>query len=493
MDYYKFTKEDKEKYYKDITLQSQVKAREAKHNTTYFAVNSLGLRPLMWQKKFWDLMDTHRKVIACTPRQVGKSVACAVFALKATTMNTKPAGVAKKTIVGIISATEEQSKKLMGEIRRLISLGDKHVEWCTRGRQKSWYSNMIDVSKSASNNKSTITFKNGNQIICLPPTDRVRGYSFSYVFVDEAAFIEDSEIFFESIEPTVSQTGGNIFITSTPNGQQGWFFDLFDPFDELEKHEYKRLWVHYKDLNLNETIEKNLFDGIEAKKEAAYASGKDKMFEQEYEAKFTTQVSAFFDSYDVDEMFNTEILKKNEFAESCDMGVDFGMVKSHTVITISRINNDGVIERLYHYRYEFGEDDNLLEDVEGLLQRFNVQRIIPDDCPEGYSTIQKMLKKGWNVKPMSFKRDKVNKYFEFRSWLRQGKIKSYKDKLIEREMKALQEEETVRTTKIRKPYSGTDDLIDCFVMSSYFYLEPKKKTFKVYDITKIEEEGYNEA
>jgi hypothetical protein len=167
-------------------------------------------------------------------------------------------------------------------------------------------------------------------------------------------------------------------------------------------------------------------------------------------------------------------LKVDSFDKPCDLSVDFGMVNSHTVITICHIDNDDVVHRIYHYRYDFGKDDNLIDDIASLMQRFNVKRIIPDNCPEGYNWIQEMEKRGWNVKPMTFRRDKVSKYFAFRSFLRQKKILSYKDKVLEQEMVSLQEEETVRSTKIYKPYGGTDDMIDSFVMACYFYLEPKQ-------------------
>jgi len=104
--------------------------------------------------------------------------------------------------------------------------------------------------------------------------------------------------------------------------------------------------------------------------------------------------------------------------------------------------------------------------------------IITHNCPEGYYLIQQMEERGWNVKPMSFKKDKVAKYMAFRSF----RVKSYKDLVLEQEMKSIQEEETIRTTKIRKPSGGTDDMIDSFVMSCYFYLEPKQNDFKFYDL-----------
>lgn len=230
------------------------------------------------------------------------------------------------------------------------------------------------------------------------------------------------------------------------------------------------------------------------KKQDYYARGMEKRFKQEYEAKFTVQETAFFENDDVMSMFMKTMSKLHEFDGECDLGVDFGMVHSHTVLTVSRLSDGGVVERLYHHRYDFGDDDNLIEDIASLLNRFNINRIIPDDCSEGYNAIQEMKKRGWNVKPMNFKRDKVSKYFAFRAFLRQGLIKSYADKALEEEMVGLQEAETVRSTRISKPTGGTDDLIDCFVMSAYFYLEPKKSELKTYDVWDFDlEEEENEA
>lgn len=480
MEYHTFTEKEKDDWIQSGIPESTVKLSKSKKDLTYYAVNQIGINPLLWQKvAIWDKISAGQKRIAvCTGRQAGKSMAVGVLALWAAKENIFPAGLTKKTHVGIVSATEEQSKKLMAEIKRVMIIGDQHVEKITKGKVKKYFTGSLDSGQSATNNKTTITFNNGNQIVCLPPTNRVRGYSFSYMVVDEAAFLEDNDIFFDSIEPTVAQTNGTIVLTSTPNGQQGFYYDVFDPEDKYDTHEYDRFWLHYERLGNEDMIE-----AIKAKKILYYATGKERHFQQEYDALFTTQVSAFFESVDVDNMFMDGLVKVDEYKGQCDLSVDFGMVNSHTVITVSRLSKDDQIERLWHYRYNFGTDDKIIEDIEGLLKRFNVQRIIPDDCPEGYYVIQQMEEKGWNVKPMSFKRDKVSKYVAFRSWLRQKKIHSYKDTVLEQEMKAMQEEETPRSTKICKPYGGTDDEIDSFIMSCYFFLEPKTTGFKFYDLS----------
>ncbi|MAH48760.1 hypothetical protein CMI37_23235 [Candidatus Pacearchaeota archaeon] len=473
MEYYKFTKRERKEWLNSLTpvRKGGVKMSTSRKDTTYYAVNQVGIKPFVWQKTLWDLLDSGKKRISvCSSRQVGKSLALALFALKAIDLNIFPSGVANKTHVGIISATEEQSKKLMLEIQRLIRIGDDNVMSVTNGKVINYFSNKIDKGQAATNNKTTITFTNGNSITCLPPTDRVRGYSFSYVFVDEAAFLENDDIFFDSIEPTVSRTNGTIVLTSTPNGQRGFYFDIFDPEDIREVHDYTRLWIHYE-----EVLEGELKEQIDIKRDLYYQTGREKHFEQEYDALFTAQVSSFFESEDVDKVFSdTTLYKRVSYSGECDCSIDFGMVNSHTVVTVSMLTKQDTIIRLYHHQYPYGEDDNLIKDLTLLKERFNIQRFIPDDCPQGYHTIQKMKEIGWNVKPMSFRRDKVGTYNEFRAWTRQGKIFSYKDRSLEVEMKALQEEDTPRSTAIHKPSGGTDDLIDAFVMSSKYFIAVNK-------------------
>ena len=98
--------------------------------------------------------------------------------------------------------------------------------------------------------------------------------------MDEAAFFEDEEFFTTVAEPTLRATGGHSVVTTTPNGQRGWFFKTFDPFDEFEgDHQEVRIWLHYshiEDVREREAVEKTRID-----KER---TGELKKFQQEYEA-----------------------------------------------------------------------------------------------------------------------------------------------------------------------------------------------------------------
>jgi len=123
-----------------------------------------------------------------------------------------------------------------------------------------------------------------------------------------------------------------------------------------------------------------------------------------------------------------------------------------------------------------------VSDIEELLTRFNVQRIIPDDCPAGWYRIKEMQKKQWNIQPMSFKADKVKKYGAFRSMLNKGYVDSYEDEDLRVEMLGMEFSEGQRSTIIRHAPGYSDDLIDSFIMSCYFFLnEDNKITFGTFE------------
>jgi hypothetical protein len=182
-----------------------------------------------------------------------------------------------------------------------------------------------------------------------------------------------------------------------------------------------------------------------------------------------------------------------ETKELCDMGIDFGgQRRSRTVITITKLNPDTKqIMRLFHKAYPVQRDLNLIDDVEALLSQFNVQRIIPDDCPEGDHLIRQMKeRKGWNLHPMNFRADKVKKYGAFRSAVNKGLVKSYEDPELKVEMKALENSEGSRQSLIQAAPGYTDDFIDSFVMSAYFFVQDEDK-FNFYDVESAEDPDYS--
>ncbi len=163
----------------------------------------------------------------------------------------------------------------------------------------------------------------------------------------------------------------------------------------------------------------------------------------------------------------------DSYEKPCDLGVDFGgQTTSKTVLTVSALDDNGLIQRLWHKTYEVGQDNSIIEDIEAeVLPFFNIQRVIPDMCPQGDYIIRQMVDKGWSVEPMSFRKDKVKKYGAFRSMLRRGKIRSYNDIELQVEMLGMEFSQGSKQSVIQHAAGYSDDLIDSFVMSAYFFVE----------------------
>lgn len=69
-----------------------------------------------------------------------------------------------------------------------------------------------------------IIFKNGSKIIfkSAETKDRLRGFTANYLFVDEAAYVDDD--IYSIILPYLTVTKGKLILTSTPRFKAGWFY-----------------------------------------------------------------------------------------------------------------------------------------------------------------------------------------------------------------------------------------------------------------------------
>jgi len=483
--YYRPTPDEYEKHVDRVApvpRGESVKRSLARTDITYFAVNQLGLTPYVWQSKFWDsLSKDAQNVMACTSRQIGKTCAIAVCALWACIYNTMPLQNTKRTRIIVVSRSESQSKKIIADIKEWMRIGDDRVRELTKGKVENFFTNQILKGHDATNTKGTITFTNRCEIISVPATESARGNTGSILFLDEAAFFDNEEIFEQTLRPIVSQTGNRICMTSTPNGHQGFFFEHFDPENKYKIHEFKRLWVPYTSLYLDNP--EKVFEG-DGRREIALAQGNERMFDQEFMASFNASSHAFFDTEKIDAAIQENYLFPDKSDVPCDCGVDFGKVVSRTVITLSalRKKKEGeYVQVLYQYEYPAEEDLTLVDDLIKLQERFNIQRYIFEDCPASDKFRQEAIQRGLNIHLFNPARDKARKYIAFRAWLYQSKIRLPNLPELIKEMKGMIQEETPRTTKIYHGAGLRDDRTDSLMMSTIFFTE-ERKVLKVWDV-----------
>jgi hypothetical protein len=400
--------------------------------------------------------------------------------------------IAGNTIVGVISASDAQAKKLLLEIKKYINLGDRFMltKYGTKFPEK-FFSRLVD--DDAHNNMTTTTFRpwkesdgnfllKGAMIGCViksyPPTSVVLGETFSVLIIDEAGMTAriDDVFYNEFVYPTGNARDAIRINISTPWESSGFFYRLVDP-EGMHQTTAERL-VFTVDAIKYEAPE--YYASVIKKVEKMRTDGLLDEVNRAYYCRFVKSEASYFDPRKVIDAFRDYAMVESYKGE-CDMGVDFGgQVNSRTVVTISAFR-DGKTVRLFHQAYPVGQDLSLLSDIEELKTRFNIQRIIPDDCPAGDFLIRTMKEKGWVLHPMNFRSDKLKKYGAFRAALNRGEIESYRDDELKVEMLALQFEHGKVNSVIHAAPGERDDLIDSFVMSAYFYLVDESD-FQVYDV-----------
>ena len=110
--------------------------------------------------------------------------------------------------IGIISATEKQAKKLYRIIKKIL----KHSIFWNLVVQRSLKVDFLELN-------------NGSFIEVWPCTDGIEGSTYTFLFADEAALM-DEKVLFTSALPTVTH-GTRWILLSTPKGRKGKFIEYY--------------------------------------------------------------------------------------------------------------------------------------------------------------------------------------------------------------------------------------------------------------------------
>lgn len=462
--------------------QNFMKKHPASFDTTLFSLHRLKITPYKYQHHIWKYFNEKNRIIIAKSRQIGVSTALEVFAIHAALSKKFKSGLVNNTKIGIVSKSNDQAKKVLRDIKNFMHIADaKNME---DPLLKDFFKNSIDIN--APNNMFEINFLNKSFIKCFPPTDVIRGNTLDIVIVDEAAFVPD-DIFRNAIAPTVSKTNGKIILSSTPKGQKGYFYEIFDPEDVYKTHEYTRFWFHWKQCE--DEVQKRI---IRQEYKMALRKGTLIFFDQEYNAKFVSDIEAFFDSLDVDRAVDRNLALEYSWHESpCSLALDYGMTKSETTLTV-KTKHKGVVMTLFQWGW-LNFDLNLLMDssfehsVPNLLKRYDIRTIIVDDCPEGFQINKQMENNGWPVRRFDFRGGEKNRaFFTYKSALKKGLVKfpEFKDLIVQ--MKQLIGVKMEVAYKITHPKDGMDDRVVGEVLASLPFIE-EEGSFESFIIVPSEE------
>lgn len=470
--------------------------KASRENPIIFAEKMLGVTLYTWQKiavkRIADAVFGRtpiKRFFGLTSRQVGKSTLVQIVSLWLIVFNLKPATISNNTSVLLTSASDDQAKKFLRDIKKAIRIGDTKMSEYKDDDGSSvfgdtFFADLIDPN--AENNSTTISFvaynpeihgeyllkdsKSGSFIKSYPPTSIILGNTGSVIIIDEAGKNEriTDLFYYEYIYPTGDSTDALRINISTAWESAGWYYSEIRSFAEGKDPDME---VFCFDIESIKEDNPKQYENVMKRIQKMLDDGRFGEVRRAYYCEFVKTELSFFDPDKVIECFTKYKPFVNYNAE-CDLGIDFGgQTTSRTVITISRLLENGVVQRIYDKAYDVGEDDTLWEDVIQLCHDFNVQRIIYDDCAAATYFVQKLEQWGKReLQGMVFRAEKNAKYTAFRSLINRGLLQTYPDPELQSEMLALQFEKGRKASNIHVPLGYRDDKIDSWVISAYFYL-----------------------
>ena len=422
-----------------------------------------------------------REVGLLAARQVGKTDGVIVpFNLWMALFNKSPIENSSTRCL-IFSASKEQGEDLIDRCKTRLEAADGRLSRIDQDKfGDNFFGALLDAGDVS--NATMMRFPSsdqkygdwlfgdslvGSSIETSTPSQTSLGDTGSCVTIDETAIVTD-EFYWDVAFPFTQSVDGVSLLTSTPQRNKNFFYDYCEQSCSGEDDGF-----YCFDID-GIRVERPVYhENVLKRVEKQQSMGRGGSVDRNYLCKWTDEAGTFFKQGNIQRMFSPDLdmVDPGDFDGVVDVGVDFGgTTSSHTVITVSHLGEDGCIRRVWHKRYEINKTDSLFEDLLWVRSSFDVQRWIPDDCPQGWDTIKRMEKEGFNLHPMNFSRDKLKKFESFKRFLRTGRVKSYEDDVLHGELKNLVAKELRRTTRLEPIGGATDDLVDSFVMSCYFFL-----------------------
>lgn len=171
-----------------------------------------------WQK---EVLGHDGDLLLCTGRRVGKTYIMARKAVDEMAKNRKP--------IIIVSLTEEQAMLIISMALNYAT--EKYPKLIGRGKYKP---KLKELTINGVKLKSRPVGNTG---------DSVRGFEGGILYVDEASRMP--EHFWMAAKPIILTTNGKIWMSSTPHGKQGYFWERFNQsYNEKDpKARFKVIYV----------------------------------------------------------------------------------------------------------------------------------------------------------------------------------------------------------------------------------------------------------
>ena len=199
---------------------------------------------------------------------------------------------------GILNCSRQWGKSSVTAVkavhRAYFSQGQTILVVSSSGRQSGEFVRKAELYAAALGlqirgdgyNEISLLFPNGSRIVALPSTDATnRGFSApALLILDEASRISDR--IYMSLRPMLATGDGQLWLLSTPNGKQGFFYRQW--------HTNGNLWTR---ISVKATECPRISASFLAEERTQMT---DAMFRQEYLCEFTEAEDAFFSEESVD-------------------------------------------------------------------------------------------------------------------------------------------------------------------------------------------------
>ena len=270
-----------------------------------------GFTPTSKQKEIIDACtdDTTKYIVGCFGRQAGKSFTAQNLILKWVLED-------NGSVAMWVSPVYSQAKKVFTELVNSIA---------GTGLTKSVNKSELEIRFI---NGSTLYFRSGER------EDTLRGYTLTYLVIDEAAYIKDN-VWSEVLRPTVLVHGKKVLFISTPKGKN-WFYNIAMRGGSIEYPQYKTFYA-------------TSFDSpfiTKEELEEAKLSLPDNIYKQEILAEFIDDGGEVFGNLKLTSIMSA--YSQQETNEKYYAGLDFGRQNDYTVLII--LNSKGEMVDFYRER-----------------------------------------------------------------------------------------------------------------------------------------------
>jgi hypothetical protein len=231
---------------------------------------------------------------------------------------------------GVVACGRQFGKSLLAQnllLYWLLKTGKQKGAWITPvyNQAKKIFTELTNASNEiiTKQNKADliVEFINGStiQFLSTDNYNTIRGFSFNYVVLDEAAFIKEEAVN-EAIFPTLSALGKKCLIISTPKSKN-WFYNYY-----LKGIDQNNDYISFRAISTdNPYIDKDFI--YEQRK-----SLPENIFRQEYEAEFTEAGNDVFTGVEfVCNINEWDVPNRNR---RYYFGTDVGLTHDYSVLTV---------------------------------------------------------------------------------------------------------------------------------------------------------------